>query len=33
MSRNRLFLGGLHSCIARFRFAGRIHLRAFRLQL
>jgi hypothetical protein len=33
MSRSRLFLGGLHSCIARFRFASRIHLRACRLQL
>jgi hypothetical protein len=33
MSRSRLFLGGLHSCIARFRFAGRIHLRACRLRL
>jgi hypothetical protein len=33
MSRNWLFLGGLHSCSARFRFTSRIHLHPIRLEL
>ena len=28
MSRSRLFLSGLHSCIARLRFTSRFHLRS-----
>jgi hypothetical protein len=33
MSRSRLFLGGLHSCIARFRFTSRFHHHSNRLEL
>jgi hypothetical protein len=33
MSRSRLFLGGLHSCIARFCFTSRFHHHASRLEM
>ena len=33
MSRSRLFLGRLHSCIACFRFTSRFHLHSERLEL